>query len=189
MAELNITSTAVEKGLDLVKGFVEKLVGGAIEEAGLMFTDKVRLRRLKNQIKILEKAQKIVKDANIDVKQINLKILVPLLENCSLEEEESLQELWANLIVNFSNSNKVYRSSVYPFILSQLTSQEARFPNIERSDDIVHIDANGKVAEVHNLVRLGLLEKFEVKVMFRDITAYRLTQIGKEFTECCSIST
>lgn len=201
MSEFNLTSTTIEKGIDAVKGFVEKLAGSAIEEAGLILADKVKLRRLKNQIKILEKAQKIAKDANIDVKQINLKVLVPLLENCSLEEEESLQDMWANLIANYSNPKNKYQSTIYPFILSQLTSEEAvELKSIYGLKDVgITREFKLGLAGINNLVRLGLLEKAIPKLIEQprffgidtyndkqDVPSYKMTALGREFFECCS---
>lgn len=58
MGKIDISSTAVEKGIDLVKDFLERLVGSSIEEAGLLISDNIKLRRFKNQIKMLDKAQK-----------------------------------------------------------------------------------------------------------------------------------
>ena len=115
--KLDISSTAIEKGIDLIGGFIEKLAGSTLEEAGLFIGDKVRIRRLRNQIKIFSDAKRIAEENNITIKQINLKTLVPLLEFSSLEEDETLQQKWSNLIVNFSNANGIYESSIYPFIL------------------------------------------------------------------------
>ncbi len=186
MSELNITSTAIEKGIDAVKGFLEKLAGGAIEEAGLLFADKIRVRRLKNQITILKKAQKIAKDTNIDIKQINLKVLVPLLENCSLEEEESLQDMWANLIVNYADPNKVYKSTVFPFILSQLTSDDVNFiESYKHRFDNLYVITHTR-AEIANLIRLGIFEKNISKKMLFRYDTYTITAIGKEFFTCCA---
>lgn len=204
MTKLDISSTIVEKGLDMVKGFVEKLVGGAVEEAGLMMTDRVRLRRLKNQIKILEKAQKIAKDYNIDIKQINLKVLVPLLENCSLEEDETLQNKWANLIANYADTNEHYESTIFPFILSQLSRKEVieleKLYNLkfDSGDEIVSLLSS---AEISNLIRLGLIEKKlpearveplglmnrkRNRVSFNSEVEISITGLGKEFIACCS---
>lgn len=49
MQDINLKSTAVEKGIDLVKGFLERLAGPAIDELGLLFGDNVKLFRFKNQ--------------------------------------------------------------------------------------------------------------------------------------------
>lgn len=45
--KFDITSTALEKGIDVVAGFIEKLAGSSLQEAGLLLADKLRVRRLK----------------------------------------------------------------------------------------------------------------------------------------------
>ncbi len=190
--KFDITSTLLEKGVDLIKGFIEKLAGSSLEEAGLLMADRLRARRLKNQIKILSEAQKIAEENNITLKQINLKTLVPLLEFSSLEEDESLQAKWANLIVNFSDASKQYESSIFPFILNQLTSKEAkeidRIYNVKKTS-IKEVQHSG--AEPSNLIRLGLIEYDIVarSISVNNGSSYvncRITKLGEKFVECCS---
>jgi len=40
MQKIDITSTALEKGLDIAKGFVEKLIYPSAEEMGLLLKDE-----------------------------------------------------------------------------------------------------------------------------------------------------
>src|SRR5690242_407264 len=68
MGELNIKSSTIEKSLDLAKDFLKKLVGPTVDEIGFLFADNVKLWRLKNQIKNLEKVRKIVQEENVDIK-------------------------------------------------------------------------------------------------------------------------
>jgi hypothetical protein len=191
----DITSTAIEKGIDLIGGFIEKLVGSSLEEAGLYFGDTVRIRRLNNQIKIFSTAKKIAEENNISLKQINLKTIVPLLEFSSLEEDETLQEKWSNLIVNFSDSSKVFESSIFPFILNQISSNEIK--ELERIKDAnvfkTH-ELNLKAYEISNLQRLGLIgqvgdsQSFAGgKYLIPTFTFSTITALGAEFVNCCSI--
>ena len=172
MSELNIKSTTIEKGLELVKGFLEKAIGPAIEELGETFADNVRLRRLKNQIRNFEKAKKIADEAKIDIKQINLKALVPYLEGVSLEEDETLQEMWANLFVNYIDSKKNLTINVFPDILRQLSTEEVdilrEMQENKRKDRIRVMPRalHGAMQEpfvyfdqLANLERLGIVEK------------------------------
>lgn len=123
----DIESYGIQEGTEVVKGFLNKIVSPVFEELGLMMADKVRTYRWKNQIKILKSAQKYIDEQKIPLKTIPVKLLVPLLENASLEEDESLQEKWRNLLVNYVDSSKNFSSSVYPYLLSQLSSNEALF--------------------------------------------------------------
>lgn len=124
-----ITATLVKAGADLaaerVKGFLQKLLGPAVEEAGLILQEHVRQYRLQNQIKILGKAQGMLDKAHISPAAVPLKTLLPLLENASLEQEADLQAKWAALLANASiEANAVLPGFVE--ILKQLSPAEAR---------------------------------------------------------------
>ena len=122
--ELNIKSSTIEKGLELVKDFAEKLIGPTIEEIGLLMSDKIKYYRFKNQVKILIKAKEYVKEKNIAIKQIPTKILVPLLENASLEEKDEMQEKWAFMVGNLADSEQNLQSQIFPYLLTQISLNE-----------------------------------------------------------------
>lgn len=189
--KFDITSTAIEKGIDLIGGFLEKLAGSTLEEAGLLLADKVRIRRLKNQIKIFSEAKKIAEVNNITLKQINLKTLVPLLEFSSLEEDETLQQKWSNLIVNFGNANENYESSIFPSILNQLSSKEVvEFDKLPFDTKINSKSINLTTTQISNLKRLGLLERHIIEGYFFSESEeppiyYIVTEIGQQFINCC----
>lgn len=96
VADKAVMKVAAEK----TEGLLKVLFGKAFEETGEMIADQVRLRRFKNQIKIFEKAEQYLKDKNINPEKVNLKVLAPLVEFASYEEDHNLQNLWANLIKN-----------------------------------------------------------------------------------------
>ena len=39
--KLDITSSAIEKGIDIAKSFLEKLIGPTVEETGLLIKDQI----------------------------------------------------------------------------------------------------------------------------------------------------
>lgn len=122
--ELNIKSSTIEKGLELAKDFLGKLISPTIEEVGLLISDNIKFLRFKNQVKILLKAKEYVEKNNISLKEIPIKILVPLLEKASLEDEEKLQDKWANMLVNMVDSETNFQNQIFPHILSQLSIEE-----------------------------------------------------------------
>ena len=192
---IDITSTAIEKTVDLAKSFIEKLLGASFEETGLLIADNIKLIRFKNQIKILTKAQKIVSENNIDIKKISLKQLVPLLEYSSLEDDETLQDKWTNLMVNFIDSNENYTSTIFPFILNQISTNELKI--LEMFYTLPKIDINSKgfrKIEFNNLVRLGVIvQSYDDEIFIYnedevDVVPFyfNITELGKEFFKCCS---
>ena len=122
--KIDISSTAVEKGLDIAKGFADKLVLPSIEELGLLVKDQISYWRFKNQIKILNKAKTLCEKNNVSIKSIPPKILCPYLENASLEDDDELQDKWAALLVNMVDSRLNIQNHVFPYILSQLSKDE-----------------------------------------------------------------
>lgn len=122
--KLDISSTAIEKGIDLAKDFLGKLITPAIEEVGLLVKEKVTTWRFKNQVKTLNKAQEYCIKNQIKPKAISLKLLCPLLENASLEEDEFLQNKWSILLGNMVDSEQNIENHVFPFLLGQISKTE-----------------------------------------------------------------
>lgn len=122
--KIDITSTVLEKGLDTAKSFLDKLIMPAIEETGLLLKDQVTMWKFKNQVKMLNKAKLHCEKHNISTKTISLKLLCPLLDYSALEEDEVLQDRWAILLSNMVDSNQNIENHVFPYILSQLSSNE-----------------------------------------------------------------
>lgn len=112
-----------EKAQGLLKG----LFGKAFEETGEMIADQVRLRRFKNQIKVFEKAKAYLEEKDINPSRVNLKVLAPLIEFSSYEEEEELQDRWAKLIKNILSrplSVVLQQNSIE--ILNKISNEEAK---------------------------------------------------------------
>jgi len=122
--KIDITSTVLEKGLDTAKSFLDKLIMPAIEETGLLLKDQVTMWKFKNQVRMLNKAKLLCEKNNISTKTISLKLLCPLLDYSGLEEDEVLQDKWAILLSNMVDSDQNIENHVFPYILSQLATNE-----------------------------------------------------------------
>lgn len=147
---------------------------------------------------MLNKAEERIKKRGISLKKISVKNLVPLLEYSSLEEDDNLQQMWVNLFVNYVDAGKSYTSSVFPYILSQLSSREAE--QLNDFADTNFISFKGLLVsetELYNLLRLGLVKEAEylqkkqspmVRIKTQHFTndMFYLTALGKEFLQCCA---
>jgi len=122
--KLDISSSILESSFDAAKKFLNKLIGPSVEEAGLLIKDHITSWRFKNQLRILNKASEYCIKHNITPKSISLKLLCPLIENASLEENEFLQDKWSILLANMVDSEQNIQNHVFPYILSQLSSNE-----------------------------------------------------------------
>lgn len=122
--KIDITSTVLEKGIDTAKSFLDKLIMPAVEETGLLLKDQVTMWKFKNQVRMLNKAKLHCEKNNISPKTISLKVLCPLLDYSGLEEDEILHDKWAILLSNMVDSDQNIENHVFPYILSQLSSNE-----------------------------------------------------------------
>jgi hypothetical protein len=81
---------------DVIKAFL----GPATAEIAERFRDDVRLYRYGRQLECLKKAEKMAKAAGFTPKAVPIKLLFPLLDGASLEENEDLHTMWAALLAN-----------------------------------------------------------------------------------------
>jgi hypothetical protein len=105
---------------------MSKLFGSAVSEFGELFADKVRFRRLKNQVKIFNKTRELLDANGLEPRELNLKTLIPLVEKSSIEEDELLQEKWSNLIANIATTPENGLEPRLINTLSSLSSLEAQ---------------------------------------------------------------
>jgi len=110
--DFNIPKQLIDKSEALLK----TLFCPSFEELGGMISGSVKLRRFKNQLKIFEEAQDILKKKNINPKNVSLKVLAPLIELSSYEEDETLQKKWSNLIASIliDNEDVPFIKTAYP---------------------------------------------------------------------------
>lgn len=120
--DLNIPKQVIDK----TEAFMKAIFGASVIEMSELFADKIRFRRLKNQIKIFEQANELIEKNNLQISELGLKTLVPLIEKSSLEDDEFLQEKWSKLLANMATSSESGLESKLVSTLSSLSSIEAR---------------------------------------------------------------
>lgn len=111
--------------VDAAEKVLGKLLGPAISESGQLIADQIRYRRLKNQVTVFAKANQLLEEKGIEPKKVNLKVLYPLIEYSSLEEEDKMQTTWANVIANIStyDTEQVFNLKCIE-ILKEITPNE-----------------------------------------------------------------
>ena len=111
---------------------LDKLFGGICEEMGGFFGDKAKdfrvERRQKRADKVLQKAKTVMDEASFEPQAVPDFILYPLLNAASLQDDETLQGKWANLLTNASDPRQEKPIPV-PFVsmLGELTAREVKF--------------------------------------------------------------
>jgi hypothetical protein len=111
-----------------VADLINKRFGGAAEQIGGMWTDELAARRRVRQIALYLKVKKAIDGAGFEPQQIPDRIWVPILREASLEDDETLQTKWANLLANAADPQQ--KTAVLPSfssIMADLNSVQAKF--------------------------------------------------------------
>ncbi len=108
----------------------KRILGPAAAEFGEMWRDQVRLYRFKRQLECVKKAERMAQQAGFTPEAVPIKLLFPLLEGASLEDDDDLHTMWSALLVNASSpkqTNEVRPG--YIAVLRQLAPDEAAVLN------------------------------------------------------------
>jgi hypothetical protein len=119
------------KGIDLAKqmgSFIGQFVKGPAEQFFGIWEDKLKYRRWENQISFMQKVQAKLKCLSVSSdRPLPMKVIIPLLEYAAVEDNDELQNQWANLLVNFSNGlSGVSMQLAYVEILKSLSPLEVK---------------------------------------------------------------
>lgn len=172
--EVIATEKVIGEAAKKSEGFLKALFKESISEWGGMIADNVRLRRFNNQIKIFQKAQEKLKEKRIDPKKVSLKVLAPLLEFTSLEEEPTIQDMWSNLTVDIleRDEDSMFHQNAIA-ILNKLSAQEAK---------LLHFMYNKFAAEVSDLIHETMTIS-EFIVDYSGSKAFQISQMEAELNE------
>lgn len=124
----DIANLANAGALDKVADVFHKLAGPLAAEVGLMMAEKAREYRMKNMVNVFMKTKKILAEAGLSEKAVPPRIFLPILDASSLEEDESLQNLWAGLLASASEESDAL-SPAFVETLKQLIPQQANALN------------------------------------------------------------
>jgi hypothetical protein len=166
---------ATGKLADLIQkagSFFSKVVGRPLIKVGTILEDEVEFYRYKNLLRIADKVEAIHARRRVEGKTnpIRLRIAIPMLQSASLEEDETLQDLWARLIANSMDPNfKEFIHPGYIEIIKQLSTDEAIILNSFRSKKgypaLFDFSSNESVR--YRVARLGGLKNvYDIYLLF-----------------------
>jgi len=158
-----VLKIVTKESIETVKNFLEIVCKPAAEEFGFLLSDKVRIWRLKNIVKILEKSNnKLEFDGQkIQLKQIHPKIINKIFEDGSLESDEEVQNYWAGLIASSLNEYPTDDNIIFFEILKQLTRTELFLIQYFCSNSEIQQNINGLIETKKGII-LDADEYFEI---------------------------
>lgn len=199
--------------LDKAFTFLEEILIPPIKEVGLLAQDQVRFWRYKNQIRILNIAEALLKAKKVHPRKVPVKTLAPLLDHGSLEEDTNMQERWAALLSKAADPNcSIDFVTVYAEILRQLSPSEVKILDLmfdayestlheQRNETIINHGAIRELLDIapeeyvlliQNLLRINLVKVHSQGITIglsspeddmKDIT--RLSFFGANFVKYC----
>jgi len=113
--------------------FLNKVLGDAFQELGQSLHDWTKYYRYKNLLAIQDKVERIHRQRAIEdkISPIPLRFAISLIESASLEDEETIQEMWSALIANSTDPTKTKSTRrVFINILSSLEPVDAKILNV-----------------------------------------------------------
>src|ERR1022692_379693 len=126
--EKQLFRVTAEATLKPFGNLLERLFGGAVDQIGGEWEDRLKARRFLRRAKVYTKLKQQLDDSGIDPQEIPEKIWVPALQAVSLEDDETLQDKWASLLANAASPGGSTPVTVqFPKILANLSARDATF--------------------------------------------------------------
>jgi len=122
---------ATGKGIDAVGAtgnFLAKYLAGPFEEASLILRDRLRYRRIEQAVRFEQKTRDLLKASDVGgaTRPIPLTFGVPLIEAATLEENDDLQTVWAQLLVNAAIAGGSEPRTAFVSMLKDMSPLDAR---------------------------------------------------------------
>jgi len=121
-----VTKASVDAALEPVKTALTNVASPFTEEIGKLLALPFKWWNFRASCFIMEKAKKFLDEKGIQSQQVPMKLLAPILEYGSLEDDESMQDRWARLLASAADHGK---SGVippcFPAILKEISPVEA----------------------------------------------------------------
>ena len=129
-------------GIEAAQGFgsfVARVLGEPIEAAVGLVSDRLRFVRFERQVRLADRYAEVMafRGLSSEEQSVPPKIALPAIENASLEEDDELQDLWANLLASCHDKtlNGVVRSG-FVDIIKQLEVIDVHILNYIYSDTL-----------------------------------------------------
>ena len=189
--------------------FLLKYVGGSLEQAMGIVEDKLKYLRWERQKRLQERANQFLAERGLSQpsRNVPLQVIIPLIQGGSLEEDDSLQDRWAALLVNAADASsdtevrrafisiledltpldallleKIYSSTVVPDVEAEIWTTFLPDHVTEKKPEQENLRPPNHVeVSLANLARLGLIITAMAWGNFAIFSCVYRTVLGREF--------
>ena len=122
------TKTIIDKSFNGLGVFLEKVFQPGLEEFGYLIKDQVRQWRLFNALKVMDKAKGRLGFENNELQILaNARVGLSILDECSMIDDEELQDMWAGLFASSCTIDGMDDSNmIFVDLLKRISAVEAR---------------------------------------------------------------
>ncbi len=156
-------TTAITKSLSQavadITDIVHRLFGPLADEFGQMMGDKVYEYRVRNFVSVMNRVKTLLADNRISPNAVPPRLLLPIADPASVEEDETLQQKWAGLLATASVQPDM--SPSFAEVLKQLSPSEARI-----LDSMYDVTRRQSKTEVHRIV--SVLPSHDVRTWIKE---------------------
>ena len=193
-----------------IGSFLARVAEEPLEQVSGIITDKLKYVRWERSLRLIDRAQELMdrRAGRMTPRRVPLNVAIPVFEAASLEEDDGLQDVWANLLVNAVDADsgvEIKRALVS--ILQDFGPMEVRLlqaihdapdpkvptkglPDayVEPGDQEVDPGLPPGPVQVGlwQLVRLGCITEAGTWDSLAGIRRVRITALGKTMVEACS---
>jgi hypothetical protein len=212
------TAQAIAAG-ERFGAFVARFISGPLEQASGIVEDRLKYFRWERQQRLIQRSEEFMHSLGMGgpTRAVPLKIAIPLLQGASLEDDDTLQDLWAKLLVNAADEdNPVTIQRMFIDILENIGPLEARIldaiyaipfddmkhrgvetASLPRSAALLHKAEGYKPKDpspdvelaLANLARLGCLSPVKTFGGGEILAIINPSLLGKSFVEACTLRT
>lgn len=181
---LQEVSKTAGKAIDAASGagrFFERVMGDLVTDGVGLLSDRLKYYRLERAVLLAQKTQTRLEDKGItNLRVVPPKIALPLIESGTLEDDDDLHTLWANLLASAMDEDHGPIERKYASVLADLTVEDAHLLyftyyrrtryRIKTKEAPIHGVPSGEMRSldrdelmdfdeesIRNLLRLGLL--------------------------------
>ena len=114
--------------IDKLGQFFARVMKEPIDSACGMLADTLKFKRWQRQISLIEKAEKIIdqKQLSATFRPISPKLALPIFHSASIEDEESMHDIWAKLLVASLDPAMKTPRTAFVEIINQLEPLDVR---------------------------------------------------------------
>jgi len=182
-------SKATGKGIDASRElgtFIGRYVRGPFEQAFGLLEDHLRFTRIERRMRLMSRFHQIAKSLGEEnlTKRLKLNVAVPLMLEGVLEEDDDLQDRYAQLLVNAVNRNaEVETRRFHIDILTQLGTLEVQILDALQKGINVEGSDNGVISSflperIETSTTLPNLDPFPLPTEEQRIALLNLLRLG-----------